>query len=127
MNSNKNEFILRLKSIRKKTKMSQRDFSKFCGVKANLISQYECGKRYPSSYNSIKICRAVNISRDWLIGGLGSDNDPYEGNELKNVSFKTFRDGSIRIMYDAYPCKIQLDLTPSQKERLVSFIANKEY
>ena len=58
----------RLKQLRTKLKLSQRDFADKVGVTASALSSYEKGQKNPSVNVAINIATQFNVSLDWLCG-----------------------------------------------------------
>lgn len=64
----KNIFGKRLKQLRIKQNMSQKELSERIGVVRSTITQYETGLRMPSLSMVIKIADYFEVSVDYLIG-----------------------------------------------------------
>ncbi|MBO4899209.1 MAG: helix-turn-helix transcriptional regulator [Lachnospiraceae bacterium] len=58
----------KLKEIRIKKGLSQKDFASRIGVVGATVSAYENGKKYPSVDILIKICSVYDVSADYLLG-----------------------------------------------------------
>jgi transcriptional regulator with XRE-family HTH domain len=67
-----------IKTLRKKTGLTQSQFGKKIGVTAAAISEYETGKSMPSHDKLRIIARELNISIDSLLGGdsKSAHNEP---------------------------------------------------
>ena len=61
----------RVKQIRKKLNLSQKQFGEKIGLKANSISDIENEKNALTNQNIKLICSVFNISYDWLLYGTG--------------------------------------------------------
>lgn len=67
----------RIKFLRKnKLKLTQEEFGNRIGVKANTITNYECGNRIPLEQTIKSICREYNVNYFWLTEG-GNDDDMF--------------------------------------------------
>lgn len=65
-------FGKRMKEIRQKKGLSQNDIEKITGIKKGVISVYEQNKSKPGLEAIEKICKALNVSADYLIFGKNS-------------------------------------------------------
>lgn len=65
---NNDSFATRLKQLRQKMNLSQRDFAESLGISAMSISTYESNTKSPSIETVIKIANTYNVSIDWLCG-----------------------------------------------------------
>lgn len=61
-------FNKRLRILRKKQKISQKDFAKILGVSNVVLSRYENGERKPDYDILIKIAEYFDVSVDYLLG-----------------------------------------------------------
>lgn len=66
----------RIKQIRKANGLTQENFGKRIGVKANTITNYEIGLRTPTDAVILSICREFKINENWLKTGIGEMNIP---------------------------------------------------
>ena len=62
------EFGNRLRLLRKKRKLTQKELASLVGVKNSVISFYEVGDRTPSLEVLIKLSGALRVSTDALLG-----------------------------------------------------------
>ncbi len=58
----------RLYAIRKQHGMSQRELARLCGLGETQISKYESGAGEPNIESLKRICQALNVSTDYLVG-----------------------------------------------------------
>ncbi len=58
----------RIKEIRQDYKLTQREFGKKLSVSQDTVSLWEKAKAYPSTEYVIEICKAFDISADYLLG-----------------------------------------------------------
>lgn len=65
--------IERLRKMRESKRMSQLDLSLTSGVSQTMISQMESGKRIPTLSTFLKLCDALDIPPETVIG-LALDN-----------------------------------------------------
>ena len=61
-------FGSRLKLLRTKLRLSQRDFAEKIGVTASALSSYEKGQKNPSVGVAMNIAAQFHVSIDWLCG-----------------------------------------------------------
>jgi transcriptional regulator with XRE-family HTH domain len=62
------DFAERLKEIRKKKCISQKELSDALGVSASTVSMYECGSREPSIRIIEGLCRELEVTPSELFG-----------------------------------------------------------
>ena len=60
--------MLRLKEIRDKLNIQQKDVCTSLGIPQNTYSQYENGKRQPDNETLVKIASFFNVTTDYLLG-----------------------------------------------------------
>ena len=61
----------RIKELRKELSLTQAEFGRRIGVKANTITNYETGLRNPSDAIVFAICREFDVNEVWLRTGEG--------------------------------------------------------
>lgn len=61
----------RIKKVRKALDLTQQKFAERIGSTANVITNYETGKRNPSSSVINNICKTFNVNETWLRTGEG--------------------------------------------------------
>lgn len=71
----------RIKELRKALGFTQQEFSERIGVKRNTVAQYEMGRNPPTDTVITLICRAFNVSENWLRTGEGAMFQPKSRNE----------------------------------------------
>lgn len=59
----------RIKKIRKSKKLTQYDLADQVGTTHCSISNWEEGKRYMSIYYFAKLCKALDVSADYILYG----------------------------------------------------------
>lgn len=72
----------RLKELRQKQGISQKDFAALIGIPANTYNQWENGKRQPDNETMLKLAEYFNVSVDYL---LGRDDEPTSVPRRKGV------------------------------------------
>ena len=78
----------RVKLIRNKMNLTQKDFSKLIGMKTQYLSNVEKGQNGLTVEKIIEICNVTGVSSDYLI--LGIDN--FYNNNLKKTFSKYSKD-----------------------------------
>lgn len=68
----------RLKDLRDKHDLYQKDVAEKIGVKGNTLSGYENGTRSPDPKMLIELAKLYNVTTDYLLG-YSDDPDGYEG------------------------------------------------
>jgi transcriptional regulator with XRE-family HTH domain len=71
----------RIKMIRKKNHLTQKEFGDIIGVKNNTITNYETGERNPSNAIITSICKEFRINKEWLVNGTGEMEVPLSEDE----------------------------------------------
>lgn len=61
----------RIRHLRKVLDLTQQDFAKKIGMSANVLTNYETGRRNPSRSVINNICKTFHVSEDWLRDGTG--------------------------------------------------------
>lgn len=64
----------RIKKVRKAKDLTQQAFSERIGTTANVLTNYETGRRNPSSSVINNICKTFNVDEHWLRTGEGGDD-----------------------------------------------------
>lgn len=62
------DFKKRLKELRKKKNVTQKEVGFILGYNCSAISNYECGKNEPSIRDIILLAKYFNVSVDYLVG-----------------------------------------------------------
>ncbi len=65
------DFGDRLKDVRKKLKISQKDFAARMGITGGYMSEIEYGKAKPGFDFFIKVARLFDVNINWLLFGRG--------------------------------------------------------
>ncbi|MGN0930590.1 MAG: helix-turn-helix domain-containing protein [Thermoguttaceae bacterium] len=66
----------RLKELRKKLNLTQRELAEKIGVKISQISDWERGRFSLSAARIAQICAALNVRREWFETGEGDVLEP---------------------------------------------------
>lgn len=61
----------RIKKLRKALDLTQQEFASRIGTSANVLTNYETGRRNPSSSVINNICKTFNVNEHWLRTGEG--------------------------------------------------------
>lgn len=61
----------RIKKVRKALDLTQQEFASRIGSTANVLTNYETGRRNPSASAFNNICKTFNINETWLRTGEG--------------------------------------------------------
>ena len=61
----------RIKKIRKTLNLTQQEFAKRIGLSQNVLTNYESGRRNPSSSVINNICKTFHVNEEWLRSGEG--------------------------------------------------------
>lgn len=73
---------MRMRTIRKKKGLTQKQLGELCGIDEANIRKYELGKQNPKYGTIFKIADALDVHYDFLIFG---DNNPYREMDLNKV------------------------------------------
>ncbi len=61
----------RIRKLRKALDLTQQEFASRIGTSANVLTNYETGRRNPSSSVINNICKEFHVNEDWLRTGAG--------------------------------------------------------
>ncbi|MCC3386685.1 XRE family transcriptional regulator [Enterocloster citroniae] len=61
----------RIKKIRKELDLTQQCFAEKIGTTANVLTNYETGRRNPSASVINNICKTFDVNEDWFRTGKG--------------------------------------------------------
>lgn len=61
----------RIRRLRKILDLTQQEFAKKIGMSANVLTNYETGRRNPSKSVINNICKTFHVSEEWLREGTG--------------------------------------------------------
>jgi transcriptional regulator with XRE-family HTH domain len=72
----------RLKAVRIKRRLSQRELAKHCGLGEKAIFRYENNQGDPSAENLARIARELNVSADYLLELSSDERGQLGGGDL---------------------------------------------
>lgn len=64
----------KIKKLRKKRGLTQKELSKLCGISPNCISEFESAKHKPGIITLIKMANVIGVSIDYLVGISPNEN-----------------------------------------------------
>lgn len=73
----------RLKALREKKDISQKELAKIIGVSQQAIGSWEVGRTAPAPELIIKLADYFDVSSDYLLGRINDRNLISKGNETK--------------------------------------------
>lgn len=83
----------RIKKIRKDLDLTQQEFASRIGTSANVLTNYETGRRNPSASVVNNICKTFHINETWLRTGEGEMYVPINmENQLTEWAGKVFKE-----------------------------------
>lgn len=77
---------MRLKELRKKTKISQNEVAKLLSVSQRAYAGYELGQTEPTIATLCKLADYYNVSLDYLVGRDFAESRDSSDNELLNIT-----------------------------------------
>lgn len=93
----------RVRQLRTKLQLSQRDFAERIGVTASALSTYEKGQKNPSIGVAISIATEFSVSLDWLCG-VGKDTSDFIPDEYTPFNLPAALHGLIDLMDHDFLC-----------------------
>lgn len=109
----------RLKQIRKKAGLTQKDFGEKIALKPTAIGQMETGDRNVTERTIILICSTFNINEDWLRTGEGDMENISETFSIDEFAQKrNMSDIDLKII------KAYLELDPDVRKVILSTFKN---
>lgn len=76
----------RIRLLRKKLKLNQKDFGARLNLSENFVGLIENGGRNPSDRTIADICREYNVSEEWLRSGTGEMFQPEKDFSLDELA-----------------------------------------
>ncbi|MCE5272852.1 helix-turn-helix domain-containing protein [bacterium] len=61
----------RIRKVRRESRLSQKVFSKLCGVSPLTLMRYESGSRGPDARFLVRLCENFNVNANWMLAGQG--------------------------------------------------------
>lgn len=101
-------FHRRLRDAYRASGLTQRDLGDLIGTSGPCVSSYLTGKRTPNSKSLYKLCRALGVSADWL---LGLKKKGTVMNEETKQSQNVWQEGGARSYRLADDCPIVAQVT----------------
>lgn len=86
----------RIRSVRKKTELTQQEFGKHLGVSRDVISNLEYGRVEPKEPFVTLLCNTFEINKEWLLTGNGEMTD-------KNIQSKRNINEALKILDSLSP------------------------
>lgn len=77
---------MRLKEIRTKAGLTQRQVADYIGCAPSVYSRYETGEREPSIDTLIQLSRYLNVTIDYMIGNKPPSDDGLTDYEIALIS-----------------------------------------
>ena len=115
----------RLKKLRKKLDLTQREFAEKLHIKQNTVATYEMGRIIPSDSVVAGICREFNVNEEWLRTGTGEmfiEETPDEKFMRMAKAVATGDTRADRMIRKTLMCFYEMD--DLGKETLMNFIQN---
>lgn len=100
----------RLKELRKKLGIKQRELAERLGATVGLVSQWEAGITPVPKTRIYQICNEYNVRREWLESGDGDmfeDPDKLIGDKLQSVSNEKLINEAARRVFYSLPPELQ--------------------
>ena len=111
----------RVKQVRKKQGLTQKDFGKYIGMKSNSISDIENGKNSVTDSVFRLICSVYNVNESWLRTGEGGDENMFLKPQTNDLASKaTQLLGKKDPVFEAFVATYS-QLTPSNRKVLLDF------
>ena len=109
----------RIKKLRKALDLTQQEFADKIGMKRNTIASYEINRNGPSNSVISLICKAFNVSEEWLRTGNGDMFLPNSTSELDQLAKKYNLSRRVRVLIEKF-----LNLKPEIQEAMVDYALN---
>lgn len=98
----------RIKEVREKLGLSQKEFAERIDMKRNSIAQIETGIRNPSDRTLKAICKEFGINYSWLKDGIGEMESDFKDSILDDLVKEYDLDETDRLILENY---MKLDKT----------------
>ena len=98
----------------KQISMTQREFAERAGVRQSTISEWKKNRTNPSSDKILAICRALDVSPEWLLSGVDPAASRGKNQEYYVVDLDTDT-GTLVSEFNK--------LDQSQRDRLMGYLA----
>ena len=107
----------RIKIVRKKLDLTQKDFAEKIGSTQNVLANYEIGRRNPSNSVINNICKTFSVSEEWLRTGEGEMFNPAPSTALDALVEEYGLSADARVLVDKF-----VNLKPSAQEAILTYI-----
>ncbi len=98
----------------KQLSITQKEFAKKAGIQQSTISEWKKNKTNPSSDKILAICKALDVTPEWLLSGV----DPAE-NRGKNQKYYT-----VDLSTDSGMLVIEFNkLDKQERDRILGYVA----
>ena len=97
----------------KQISMSQKEFAELAGIKQSTISEWKKNRTNPSSDKILAICKALDVSPEWLLSGVDPAASRGKNQEYYVVDVKT----DTGLMVEGFN-----KLDKSRRDRLMGYI-----
>ncbi len=106
----------RIKKLRKELNLTQQKFADRIGTTANVLTNYETGRRNPSSSVINNICKTFNVNEGWLRTGEGEMFVQSSDNLLDMLAEKYGLSRSVRVLVEEF-----VNLKPEIQQAFVDY------
>ena len=98
----------------KQLSMTQKDFAQQTGIQQSTISEWKKNKTNPSSDKILAICKALDVSPEWLLSGVDPAASRSKNHEYYVINVETDT-GQLVAEYNK--------LNRSQRDRVLGYVA----
>lgn len=101
----KHNFAKKIRSLRKKTGLTQAQLADKLNVSASAVGMYEQGRREPDNETLSKICKALGTTSDYILDLSDSSNKICKNSEVYSVisSFIDCLEKQDNLMFNGEP------------------------
>lgn len=107
--------MLRIKQLRQSKNMSQGDLADLLGITQTAISQWECGRTFPSTEMLTRLAEIFGVSTDYIIGE-DEKKAPAEA-DAEEVGKLTFLEKMVLACYRQLPEADRVDILNEMIQR----------
>ena len=107
---------LRIRKLRKTLELTQQEFASSIGTTANVLTNYETGRRNPSNSVINNICKTFNVNESWLRTGEGEMFSQETDNLLDALAEKYGLSHSVRVLVEEF-----INLRPDIQQAFVDY------
>lgn len=109
----------RIRKLRKTLDLTQQEFSNRIGTTANVLTNYETGRRNPSNSVINNICKTFNVNEEWLRTGQGEMFLQTTDSILDTLAEKYNLSYEVRILIEEF-----INLKPDIQQIFVDYALN---